>query len=146
MVCYQTRVFVIAIVTGECTVLLLQKYILKVCAVLFGFRSSCLKVHIHLRYINTQQQTITSFYLWLPFSRVSLICWYYENTVLRFVWYRLVFIQIIIKFISIYPTSTHRYEHHQHLISLMSYQIATEKCRDCIRGQTIIVRDIVTPI
>ena len=35
LVCYQIRVFVIAIVTGECTVLLLQKYGFKVCAISF---------------------------------------------------------------------------------------------------------------
>ena len=47
MFCYQTLIFVIEIVTGECTVLLLQNYGIKFCAVLFGFWSSCLIVFIH---------------------------------------------------------------------------------------------------
>ena len=39
MVCYQTCISVFAIVTGECTVLLLQKYGFKVYSVSFCFRS-----------------------------------------------------------------------------------------------------------
>ena len=54
-------VFVIAIVTGKCTVLLLQKYNFKVCVVSFDFWSSCLKVYINLCCINTHQKILTSF-------------------------------------------------------------------------------------
>ena len=43
-----------AIFTDESTVLLLQKYVLKVCALSFVFWLWCLKVYIHLRWINTQ--------------------------------------------------------------------------------------------
>ena len=107
LVCYQTRVFVISTVPGEYTLLLLQTYGFKVCAVSFGFWSSYLKVYTHLRCIDTQRQTTTPFSLWLPSSRVSILCWYYKNTFLRFVWYCLVFIQLVIKLISIYPESTH---------------------------------------
>ena len=146
MVYYQTRVFLITIVMGECTVLLLRKYDFKVCAVLFGFWSSCLKFYIHLLCINTQRWTTTPFSLWFPSSRVSLLCWYYKNAVLRFVWYCLVFIQIIIKFISIYPASTHIDKQQHHLTSLKSYNLATSEHRDCIRGQPIIVREIVNMI
>ena len=32
-----------------------------------------------------------------PLSRVSALYWYYKNTVLRFLWYRFVFIQFILK-------------------------------------------------
>ena len=146
MVCYKTSVFVITIVTGEYTVLLLQKHGFKFCTVLFGFWSSCLKVYIHLRCINTQKNRTTQFDSWSPLSQVNLLSWYYENAFLRFVWYRLVLIQLIIKFISIYPASTHSDEQHHHLKSLMSYHLATTKNQDCIRGQPIVVRDVVTLI
>ena len=129
-----------------CTVLLLQKYALNVCAVLFGFWSSCLKVYIHSRFINTQQRTITSFFSWSPFSRVSLLCWYYKKYGFKVCVILFSFIQLIIKFISISPESIHRYEQQPHLTSLMSYHLATAKHRDCIRSQPIIVREIITPI
>ena len=140
MVRYHTRFFVIPIVMGECTVLLLQKYGFKVCAVLFGFWSSCLKFHIHLLWINTQRQITTPFYSWLPSSRVSLLCCYYEHTVRSFVWYCLVFIQLIMKFISICLASTHGNKQHQHLTSLTSYHLATYERQDCIKGQPISLR------
>ena len=35
--------------------------------------------------------------MWSPLSQVSALYWYRKNTVLRFVWYRLVFIQLILK-------------------------------------------------
>ena len=38
---------------------------------------------------------------------MSALYWYYKNTVLRFVRYRLVFDNLILKFISIYSTSAH---------------------------------------
>ena len=127
----------VATVTGECTVLLLRKYGSNVCVVSFCFWSSCLIVYIHLRYINTQWHTITPIYSWSPSSRVSLLCRYYENRVLRFVWFRLIFIQLIIKFISIYPASTHSDEQQHHSTSLTSYHLATSERRDCIRDQLI---------
>ena len=98
-----TIFFVTAIVTGEFNILILRKYGFKVCAILFGFYLSCFKVYINSPCINTQRQTTAQFSLWSPLSRVSLLYWYYENTVLSFVWYHLVFIQLIFKFISIYP-------------------------------------------
>ena len=101
-----TIFFVIAIVTGEFTLLILQKYGFKVCVILFGFYSSRFKFYIRLPCINTQQQTTTPFSSWSPLSRVSLLYWYYKNTVLRFVWYSLVFIQLVLKPIYIYPAST----------------------------------------
>ena len=102
-----TNLFVIDIVTGEFTILILWKYGFKVCIISFGFCSSHFKVYIHLPCINTQRQTTAPFSLWLPLSRVSLLYWYYENKVWRFVWYGLVFIHIILEFISIYPALTH---------------------------------------
>ena len=71
----QHRVFVIAIVTGEFTILILQKYVFKVCAISFGFWSYYLKVYIHLPCINTQLQTTAQFYLSLTLSRLSLLYW-----------------------------------------------------------------------
>ena len=146
MVHCQNRVSVISIVTDECNILLLLSYGFKVCAVSFFFKSSCLIVYIHLRHINKQRRTTTPFSLWYPLSQLSLLCWYYKNTVLRFVWYRLVFIQLIIEFISIYPASTNSDVQHHHSTSLMSYHLATAEYLDCDRGQTIFVREIVTPI
>ena len=136
----------ITIVTGEYIVVLLQTYSFKVCTVLFDFWSSSLKVYINLRCINTQKRRTTQFYSYSPLARVSLLSWYYKNTFLRLVCYRLVLIQLIIKFISIYPASTYSDEQHHHLTSLMSYHLATTQLRYCIRSQTIIVRDISTPI
>ena len=69
--------------------------------------STRLKVYIYLPSINTQQQTTASFSLWLPLSQVTLPYWYYENTVSRLVWYCLVFIELILKFISVYTASKH---------------------------------------
>ena len=87
----QHRVFVIIIVLDECTILILRRYVFKVCAIFF-------------------------------------------------------LIQLILKFISIYPSSTHSDEQQPHLTSIPSYHIATTKRQDCIRGQPIVVREIVTPI
>ena len=146
MVCYQNRVFLITIVTVECTVLLLQQYVFKVCAISFGFWSSCLKVYIHLLCINTHRRTTTTFYLWSSLSLVSLLYVYYKNTVLRLVWYRLVCIKLNIKFISVYKASTNSDKQQHHLLSLTPYHLATVKRWYCIRGQPIVVRKIVTPI
>ena len=96
--------FVIAIFTGEFTILILQKYGFKVYVILFGFYSTHFKVYIHLPCINTHRGTTTPFSLWSPLSWVSLPYCYDKNMVLRFVWYCLVFIQLVLKFISIYPT------------------------------------------
>ena len=90
LVCYETCILVLAIVTNEYAVLLLWKYGLKVCVVSFGFWSSCLKVYIYLCCIKTHRWTTTPFYLWFPSSRVSLLCWYDTNKILRFVSYSLV--------------------------------------------------------
>ena len=145
MVPYQTRVSVVAIVTGECTILLLQQYIFKDCAVLSVFRSSCSKVNIHLLCINMQERTTTTFSLWSPSSRLRLISWYYKNTVLSFVWYRFVFIQIILTFVSLYPASTHSKEQQHDLTSLTSYHVAVAERWYFIRGCPIFVREIVSP-
>ena len=40
----------------------------------FWFQSYCLIVCVHLRCINTQRWTTTPFSLWLPLSRVSVLC------------------------------------------------------------------------
>ena len=133
MVCYQTCILVLAVVTNEYTEFLLWEYGLKVCVVSFGYWSSCLKVYIYLRCINTHRWTTTPFYLWFPSSQVRLICWYYTNMMLRFVSYCLVFIQLIINCISIYLASTNSNEKHHHSISHTSYNLATAKLRDCIR-------------
>ena len=106
----------IAIVTVEFTILILQIYGFKVCVILFGFWSSYLKVYIHLPFINTQRQTTASFSSWLPLSQASLLYWYYKNTFLRFVWHRFVFIRLILKFISIYPASIHSNKQQHHFI------------------------------
>ena len=144
MVCYKTCVLVIAIVTNECTDFLPQKYGFKVCVVSFGFWSSCLKVYIRVCFINTQRWTATPFSLRLPFLWVSLICWYCASKVLRFVWNCLVFIQLVIKFISIYPASTHSDEHQKNLTAHTSYHLSIAKHWDCIRFQPMVVREIVT--
>ena len=135
-----------SIVTGECTVLILPKYVEKVCALSFGFWSCCFKVYIHLRIINTQRGTTTPYYSWLSLSWISLLCWYYKYTLLRFVWYRLVFIQLIIKFVSIYPASKHRDKQQHHLTWLTSYHLVIADFRDCINGQPVVVREILTLI
>ena len=51
----------IAIVTDEFTLLILQKYGFKVCVILFGFYSTHYKVYIHITCINTQWQTTAPF-------------------------------------------------------------------------------------
>ena len=60
--------------SGECTVLLLFKYGMTICAVLFDFWSYCLIIYIHIRFINLQRQRTTYISLWSLFSRVSLVC------------------------------------------------------------------------
>ena len=50
-----------AIVTGEFTILILQKYGFKVYMISFGFYSTNFKVYIHLPCISTQQQTTAPF-------------------------------------------------------------------------------------
>ena len=108
--------------------------------------SSHLKVFIHLPCINTQRKTTTAFSLLSPLSWVSLIYLYYKNTVLRFMWYCLVFIQLNFKFTFIYPASTHSDEQQHHSATLPSNHIITTKQKDCIRGQSIILREIITLI
>ena len=51
----------IAIVTGEFTILILQKHSFNVCVILFGFYSYHFKFYIHLPCIKTQQQTTEPF-------------------------------------------------------------------------------------
>ena len=63
----QHHFFVIAIVPGDFTMLMLQKYSFKVCVVLFGFSSTRYKVYIHIPCINTHQLTI------LPFKIMHVI-------------------------------------------------------------------------
>ena len=53
---------------------------------------------------------------WSPFLCASLLYWYYKNMVLRFVRYRLVFNNLIWKFISINPAWTHRDEQQHHFL------------------------------
>ena len=141
MVRYQTCVLFITRVTNECTVMFLQRNSFRVCVVLFGFWSYCLKFYINLFCINTRLQTTTPFYLWFPSSQVSLLCCYYKSTVIRFVWYC-----FIIKVISIYPASTHYKEHQHHSTSHTWYNLATAKRRYSIRVQSIVVREITAPI
>ena len=57
----------IATITSECTILILQKYGFKVCVILFGFYSTHFKVYIYLPFINTQWQTRS------PFDDTSII-------------------------------------------------------------------------
>ena len=52
---------VIAVVTGEFNMLILQKYSFKVCVISFGFYSTHYKVYIHLPCINTQKRTTAQF-------------------------------------------------------------------------------------
>ena len=132
------------ILRGEYTLLLLLKYGINICAVLFGFWSYILIVYIHLRWINTQQQAITPFSLLSPLSWMSVLCCTIKNTVLRFVWIRLIFIQLIIKFISIYPASNHKNYKNQISTSVTSYNLVTAKRQKCISGQLIVVRNLVT--
>ena len=53
----------IAIVRGEFTILILNKYGLKVCVISFGFYSTHHKMYVHLPCINTHQQSIAPFYI-----------------------------------------------------------------------------------
>ena len=55
--------FVIAIVRGEFTMLMLKKYGFKVGVILFGFNSTHYKVYIHIPCINTHQRTTAPFYI-----------------------------------------------------------------------------------
>ena len=56
-----TIFFMITIVTGEFTMLILWKYGFKVCVVSFDFYSAHYKVYIHLPCINIQRQTTAYF-------------------------------------------------------------------------------------
>ena len=56
-----TILLVITIVTGEFTMLILQKYGFKVCVISFGFYSTHYKVYIHIPWINTQRQKTAPF-------------------------------------------------------------------------------------
>ena len=143
MVCYQTCVSVIAIVTYKCTLFLLLKYGITFCAVSFGFWSYCLIVYINLHCINTAKNNNTIFIV-IAIVTGECTMLYYENTVLSFVWFCLILIQLVIKFISIYPESSHRNEQQYHLIALTYYHQATAKLRGYIRGQKKFVREIVT--
>ena len=57
----------IAIFTGEFTILILIKYGFKVCVILFDLYSTHFKVYIHLPCINTRQRTTS------PFDNTSVI-------------------------------------------------------------------------
>ena len=144
MVRCQTRVSVIAIGTGDCTIFLLQNIVVWFVLFFFGFWSSCLIIYIHLRCINTQIWTTTPFSLWLPLSPVSLLWWYHNNRGLRFVWFCLISIQLIIKFIPIYPAYSHSDEQQHHSTLLTSYHLATNRHQYFIRGPLIVVREILT--
>ena len=52
----------IAIVTGECNILILQKYGFKVCAISFSFYSIYFEVYIYSLCNNTQQRATSPFY------------------------------------------------------------------------------------
>ena len=56
-----TIFYVISIVTGEFTMLLLQKYGYKVCMILFGVYLTNYKVYIHLPCIKSKQLTTAPF-------------------------------------------------------------------------------------
>ena len=56
-----TLLFLITIVTGEFTILILWKYCFRVCVILFGFYSFHLNIFIHLPWNNTQRQTTEPF-------------------------------------------------------------------------------------
>ena len=64
----------IAIVIGDCTVLLLLKYGITVYGVLFDFWSYFLIFYIHLHCINTHRWITTLFSSWLPSSQLSVLC------------------------------------------------------------------------
>ena len=51
----------IAIVTGEFTMLIFQKYSFKACVISFGFYSTHYKVYIHILCIRTKRQTTEPF-------------------------------------------------------------------------------------
>ena len=111
-----TAPYFCAIVTGEFTTLILRKYSFKICMISSGFYSYHFKVYIHLPCINAQNLKTAPFYLLSPLSRVSLPYWSYKNTILRFVWYCLIFIHLILKLISIYSALTHNDEQQHHFI------------------------------
>ena len=72
--------------------------------------------------------------LWLSLSQVSLLYWYKENTVLRFVPYILVFIHLILLLRSIYPALTQQDNQQHHFLSDIHchewvYYIDTTKLR-----------------
>ena len=69
---------------------------------------------------------------------------YYKNKSLIFVWFVLIFIQLIKKFISICPESSHSDKQQHHSTELASYNLATAKRRYCIKGHPIIVCEFVT--
>ena len=141
-VCYQSRVFLIAMVMGECTVLLLQKHF---------FRSmwySLVFDYVILKFI--------SIYTELTHSKEQqhhFLCdchchgWGYHVDTTKILFWGLCdiiwFFNLIIKFISTHPAWTHSNKQQHHLTSLTSYHLATTKRQDCIRGQTIVVRDIL---
>ena len=80
----------------------------------------------------------------IPIVKGECTMMYSKNTVLRFTRFSLVFIQLIIKFIFIYPESSHIDEQKHHSTTLRPYYLATSKCQACTRGQTIVERDIIT--
>ena len=103
-----TIVIMITIVTDEFTIFIQKKVVwrfLWYCSIF----TNHFKVYSHLPCINTQRHSTSTFSTKFPSSRVSLIYWYYKNTVLRFVWYCLVFIQLILKFVYMYPASTQKW-------------------------------------
>ena len=74
LVCYQTRITAIANITGESTILLILKYVIKICAVLFGFWTYSLIVYILLRYINAHRRETTPLSSLFPLSQASVLC------------------------------------------------------------------------
>ena len=143
MIHYQTHVSVIAIVTGESTILVLLKNGNKVCAVLFDFWSYCFIVYINLFCLNIQGQATTQFSLWLPLSRVSVI-----GCTTKYDY------KVCVVLFDFYSTQYKVYIHlpciitQQRTKATLNSSHATSSSGSIhwnfIRGQPIVVRDIVT--
>ena len=94
--------FVITIVTGEFTILELWKYVFRFFVILFSFFYLILKfisIYPESTHSDKQHHFLRDCHChgWVHYILN------YENTVLRFLWYRLVFIRLVLKFISVYP-------------------------------------------
>ena len=134
MVCYQTHIFVIAIVTYECTLLLFTK---------IGFTGLCGIIWFliilfesfypfNLHWQTSMNNNTILFIIAIVTGEFTMLI--LNNTVFRFVLYHLVFIQLIIKFISIYPESSHRDEQQHHLTSITSYHLVTDRTPRLYQG------------